>query len=78
MKRIFSRTACKKTQPIGKHTVRAMLQGLASYEFFQKLTDDQWDVISFDPYKREVCIVLYNNSGNKQITVLLPYISWGI
>lgn len=55
-----------------------MLQGLTSYEFFQKLTDDQWDVISFDPYKREVCIVLYNTSGNKQITVLLPYMSWGL
>ena len=78
MKRIFSRIACKNTQTIGKTTVRSMLQGSASYEFFQKLTDDQWDVVNFDPYKREVCIVLYNKSGNKQIAIVLPYISWGI
>ena len=49
MNRIFSRIACKKTQTIGKTTVKSMLQGSASNEFFQKLTDDQWDVISFDP-----------------------------
>jgi len=75
--RIISRTACVNLQRIDKNTVTAMLTSESSkYEFLTNLDDSQWDVMSFNPNNREVCIVLYNPSGNKFITVNLPYISW--
>lgn len=78
MARIISRTACVNLQRIGKKTVTAMLTSESSFAkgVLKNLDDSQWDVMSFNPNNREVCIVLYSPSGNKFITVNLPYISW--
>jgi len=77
--KIFSRRACLNLQRIGKSTVTAMLTDQSpEYNFLSNLDESQWDVVSFDPFKREVCIVLYNNSGNKLISVKLPYITPGL
>lgn len=79
MIKIFRKNACKNTQRISKYTVMAMLiEGTPTYKFIHNLPFEEWDVMSFDSNNREVCIVLYNNSGNKLITVNLPYISWGL
>jgi len=48
------------------------------YNFLSNLEDSQWDVVSFDHFKREVCIVLNNPAGNKLISLRLPYITPGL
>jgi hypothetical protein len=73
--RIISRTACVNLQRIGKSTVTAMLTPQSpEYNFLTNLDESQWDVMSFNPHNREVCIVIYNPAGNKLISVVLPNI----
>jgi len=77
--RIILRTACVNLQRIGKNTVTAMLTPQSpEYNFLSNLEDSQWDVVSFDHFKREVCIVLNNPAGNKLISLRLPYITPGL
>lgn len=79
MARIISRTACVNLQRIGKSTVTAMLTPESpEYNFLTNLEESQWDVVSFNPLNREVCIILYNPSGNKMISLRLPYITPGL
>lgn len=73
--RIISRTACVNLQRIGKSTVTAMLTpGSPEFNLLNNLNESQWDVMSFNPQNREVCIVLYNPAGNKLISITLPNI----
>lgn len=48
-------------------------EGRAS--FFDKLSDNQWSIVSFNPKTRVVCIAIHANSGTRNITVTLPVIS---
>lgn len=77
MARIISRTACLNLQRIRKSTVLAMLtEESPEYNLLNNLEDSQWGIMSFNPHIREVCIVLYNPSGNKLISVKLPDIKF--
>lgn len=77
MTRIIPKRACLNFQRISKPTVIAMLTPESpEYNFLNNLEDSQWEVMSFNPYIREVCIVLYNPAGNKLISVKLPNIQF--
>jgi hypothetical protein len=50
------RTACQKIQRLPQQTLLAMLENTAAYTLLDSLDTDDWEIISFNPLKREVCI----------------------
>lgn len=70
----FKRRACQKLQTISKETFIAYLtQGSKRREFFESLDDENWYIYSFDPTKREVCVVILNDANVEvTTTVNLP------
>ena len=68
--------ACRSFFPlVGQATVLTMTR-TKTREWLEKLDEDDWQVVSFDPKKREVCILVENNIGSTThlITVELAYI----
>ena len=78
MARLIKRIACQNSFPLSKATLLAYLppkpivgqtginptinappsaQGLLS-----SLSDSQWDILSFDPISRHVCVIIYNTN----------------
>lgn len=71
----FRRRACQRVQRIPKVTLLAYLpDGSRQKEFFEGMDIDDWEIISFDPERREVCIVLLNDSQDVTVTVTIPTI----
>lgn len=70
----FKRRACQSTQRLSKKTLVAYLtEGSKEREFFEGLNDDDWEIMSFDPDKREVCVTILNEkAGDVTLTVNLP------
>lgn len=44
--------------------------------FLDKLADDEWEIVSFDPKTRTVCIDMITASGIRHMTVILPELSF--
>ncbi len=67
--------ACSLPPSISKATVKAMLNTPHSYgvddpqsqssalQLLNELDDSQWEIVSFDPKTRVVCIDIVNNVG---------------
>jgi hypothetical protein len=58
----FKKRACIEKQRIPKVTLKAMVSG-QTQEFFESMSDDQWDIESFDPFTRVVCVVIYSRTS---------------
>lgn len=44
--------------------------------FLDKLADDEWEIVSFDPKTRIVCIDVVTATGSRHMTVTLPQLSF--
>ena len=68
---------CTQPPDISKKTVKACFEeNTKTREFLEKLSDDQWHVVSFDPKNRLVCIDLHSeHNGIHNLTLTLPVIS---
>ena len=53
------REACSSTHRVSKATVIASTTGRTK-AFLETLSTDQWDVNSFNPKTREVCLTIYS------------------
>lgn len=76
-KRIFRR-ACYQPPNISKATLIASFnEGSGTREYLEGLDDENWDILSFDPETRDVCIVLSSTTGSRIHTMsfTLPVIS---
>jgi hypothetical protein len=70
----FKRRACQSRQRLSKNTFVAYLtDGSKTKEFFLGMDQDDWEILSFDPEEREVCITILNEKANDvTVTVNLP------
>lgn len=77
--------ACSFPPNISKATVKAMLNTPQSFgvddpqsesgtlKLLNELDDSQWEIVSFNPQTREVCIDIVNNAGlTIHLSVTLP------
>jgi len=42
--------------------------------FFERMTFDEWEIVSFNPQNREVCVRLLNDSGDILMSFFIPTI----
>ena len=42
--------------------------------FFEKMPDDVWEIVSFDPLTRVVCVEI-TAKGTRRVSVTLPYLT---
>ena len=52
-------TGCINSDRLSKATFRCMISDMPAAAFFENLTDDQWDILSFDALSRNVCVRIY-------------------
>jgi hypothetical protein len=80
-----SNRACVVQQRMPKATLLAMLGDPASIgesysdsqsrAFFEKIPEDNWEVVSFDPSTRKVCVEISDDIGTRTVAVTLPYLT---
>lgn len=76
MARILPPRACASSPDLSKKTVIAMYEvGSRTREWLESLDDDQWEITSFEPRSREVCVLVANNSSMHNISLTLPPLS---
>ena len=64
MVKIFRRRACANVQRLTQDTFLAMLPADSKQkEFYSGMAKSEWEVLSFDPQKREACVKLLNKRG---------------
>ena len=67
---------CMPPPTIAKVTVKAMFEGSTTGEWLDKLSDDQWEILSFEAQTRLVCIAVFTDHGEiNQINLTLPVLS---
>ena len=65
--------ACQAKQRLSQATVLAYLpEGTRIQEMFLGMSLDEWEVTSFNPLKREVCVTLLNDGGETLISFNIP------
>lgn len=71
------RRACLGRPDISKKTVLASFsEGNTTREFLDSLDDDQWQVTSFEPQNRLVCLDVTSDAGIiHHLTLTLPVVS---
>lgn len=81
----FKRRSCQSGQRLSKPSLLAMLgeppldgesfSNNASRAFFERIPNENWDIISFDVITRNVCVSILTNYGVHTISVILPPLS---
>ena len=66
---------CASVQNLSKVTAKAMFEGTRTGDWLNKLTDDQWEIVSFESQTRLVCIEVYVNRGINHMNLTLPVLS---
>lgn len=71
----YKRNACQNKQRISQAAVKALV---SQDDKVQKLleNEDNWSVFSFDPEKKEVCVMLYHEQSQVLITLSLQTASF--
>jgi len=73
---LIHRTACYNSQRLSKKALIAMLPtNTHMKDFFEWLADDAWEILSFDPKTRLVCIKTITPSGDRHLAVTVPVVS---
>lgn len=57
-------------QKLPRESVLALFEGTKTKEFLQNLPD--WEAVSFDPSRKEVCIRTVSDFGIKIISLSIP------
>jgi hypothetical protein len=76
----FFRKACQATEPLSKATFLAYLTAqtnkynpatgtFGQANIFADLDDNQWDILSFNPTTKEVCVIIYNKDVEEPVPV---------
>jgi hypothetical protein len=69
----FSRRRCQKEHRLSKATLLAMIEPITdTYEFFLSIPDEDWEIDSFNPRLREVCVNITQKGQTKKLSVTLP------
>jgi hypothetical protein len=66
---------CMPPPTISKATVKAMFRDSTTGEWLDKLAENQWKIVSFEPQTRLVCIDVYVNHGVNHMNLTLPVLS---
>lgn len=66
---------CIPAPNISKATVKAMFEGTTTREWLDKMSDDQWEIFSFEPQTRLVCIEVFVDHGVNHMNLTLPVLS---
>ena len=79
------RRGCVARQRLSKISMLAMLgdppepgeqySDSKTRAFFEKITYDNWEITSFDPLTRVVCIEITDGLGTRTTSVTLPYLT---
>jgi len=73
---LIHRTACYNSQRLSQKALIAMLPTETHMKkFFEGLEEDAWEIISFDPKTRLVCIKTITPSGDRFLAVTVPVVS---
>ncbi len=68
----FRRRACQSNARLSKASFIALLdEGSRRKEFYEGLDDENWEIISFDPAKREVCVTIISRSTTTTTYVIV-------
>ena len=75
-KRIY-RQRCHQQPNIAKSTVIASFEeGSRTRDYLESLPDDDWDILSFNPEERLVCLMLTATTGQiHTLSLVLPVYS---
>ena len=69
----FRRRRCQTTARLTKTSFIAQLTvGSSQRAFYEGLPDENWEILSFDPATRLVCVTITNRSTTSTTTVRLP------
>jgi hypothetical protein len=72
----FNKTACAVEQRLSKKTLLAFFpEDTGTGKFLHSLDPNAWEIISFTPLDRNVCIRLTADSGVRIISLVLPVVS---
>jgi len=70
-----TRRSCVGQQRLSQLTFLAMIVDVSkTNEFFASMSLDEWQIVSFEPRTREVCIEIF--ATNVLVTVYLPELVW--
>ena len=69
------RRGCAHNQRLSKVTFLAMLPDNTK-EYFEGLSDSDWEIYSFNVYTREACVQLHAPSGDRMVSYILPAVTW--
>ena len=73
----FRRRACQGKARLAKETLLAYLtDGSKTKDLFLSMDINDWEITSFTPDNREVCILFLNDSRDITTTVILPETSF--
>jgi hypothetical protein len=73
---LFRKRGCMASERLQKATLLAMLPsdtGVGRY--IHSLDLSNWEIASFSPYSKEVCVSLINEKGNKTISLIVPQLT---
>lgn len=71
MAKVFPRRACESTQRLTQDTFLAMLpDDSGQKEFYSGMARSEWEVLSFNPQRREACVTLINERGVNVTTIV--------
>jgi len=77
----FNRRLCRNRQRLTQAAFLGMLpsnldndgkETLNPRRLFESLEVDEWEVLTFNPDIREVCLVIRTNSGERNVSVTIP------
>ena len=77
----FNRRLCRNLHTLSQAAFLGMLpssldnngnETLNPRKLFESLEDDEWEVLTFNPDIREVCLVIHANSGDRNVTISIP------
>ena len=79
------RRGCIANHRLSKSSMLAMLGDPAqpgeshsdskSRAFYEKIPDANWEIISFNPLSRMVCVKITDRIGTRTTSVVLPYLT---
>jgi hypothetical protein len=81
----FRKRACQVVHRLTKVNFLAMLgnppepgeefSNSVTRAFFEKISDEDWIITSFNPETRDVCVIVTSDNGTRTISVTLPVLS---
>jgi len=69
---------CMPPPNVSQGTVRAMFVDTTTGDWLDKMSDDDWQIVSFEPQTRLVCIDVFTEHGTNHVNLTLPVLSTSV